>query len=82
MRTVEGSIRRNDQKWTIRSWPEVRITVNGVGRGEREGGRERRKEKKRKGEKKKRKGKEKKKRKGKEKKEKKKGKKVLTYYKN
>lgn len=28
LRTVEGSIRRHDQKWINKSWPEVRITVN------------------------------------------------------
>lgn len=30
LRTVEGSIRRHDQKWINKSCPEVRITVNGM----------------------------------------------------
>jgi len=30
LRTVEGSIRRHDQKRINKSWPEVRITVNGM----------------------------------------------------
>jgi len=30
LRTVEGSIRRHDQKWISKSCPEVRFTVNGM----------------------------------------------------
>jgi hypothetical protein len=30
LRTVEGSIKRHDQKWINKSWPEFRITVNGM----------------------------------------------------
>lgn len=28
--TVEGPVRRHDQKWINKSWPEVRITLNGM----------------------------------------------------